>query len=168
MQVPADSFNWWTDVAVPLGAALVGGAAAILGGLRAARYESRQTRSLAIELRAQEREEEGLLQLGAILGDIETRMDGFHRDFMSDPTRASKTQRAAEAHADRTRLFNTWGTDLSLRIRDDGVTRAVVDLLNELGYVAGGGTTDQTELQRLLDAGVALRREMRRVLERSA
>jgi hypothetical protein len=48
----AESFNWWTDVIVPFGAALIGGGFAILGGLLAARYEASRTKDLALQLRA--------------------------------------------------------------------------------------------------------------------
>ena len=116
---------------------------------------------------AREREEEGLLRLRYIKADIHTRMETWLWNHVHNPTQTSPTQPAAEAQADRTRLLNMWHTELSWKIRDEAVPRRVVDLLNELSDVSAGGSTNQTELQGVVDAGSAITEAIRRVLKRS-
>lgn len=69
------AFNWWTDVIVPLSASLIGGAFAILGGLwgakRAVKYQGEQAGRIARRVRRDEREEEALLHLDAVLAGME-------------------------------------------------------------------------------------------------
>jgi hypothetical protein len=70
----------------PLVQTLIGGGLAILGGLLVALYQSSHTRRLAIQLRAEEREEEGLLRLGAIVGEGKSQMSPHLWNFEHDPT----------------------------------------------------------------------------------
>jgi hypothetical protein len=93
-----DDLDIWTDVAVPLVAALIGGGFALLGARwgarRAARYQGEQAGRIARELRRAEREEDALLVLDAALAELDAEGDDLLRradaspdEFSSEETR---------------------------------------------------------------------------------
>jgi len=149
----------------PLVQTLIGGGLAIIGGLLVALYQSRHTRRLAIQLRAQEREEEGLLRLGAIVGEVESQMSTHLWNFEHNPNIVSTNQPANEAEEMRSRLLEVWPQELAWKIRDEAVAKGVADLLTWLGGLAGGGSATQDELQRVVDASKALRMAIRTILD---
>jgi hypothetical protein len=149
----------------PLVQTLIGGGLAILGGLLVALYQSSHTRRLAIQLRAEEREEEGLLRLGAIVGEGKSQMSPHLWNFEHDPNSVSTDQAAAEAERMRSQLWEVWQQELAWKIRDKAVGEAVADLLTQLGGAAGGGSATQDELQRAVDASNALAKAIKTVLD---
>ena len=146
-------------------ATIIGAAAAIAGGLGAAYYQSRQTRRRAIQLRAQEREEAGLLRLGAMVAEIRPPMETYLWLDNQGHVRENP-QPAAEAEQLRNRLLNLWEGELAWRIRDEAIGRGVADLLNKLGEVRSGGKATRVELQRAVDSCDALGKAIRGVLNR--
>ena len=91
-----DDLDVWTDVAVPLVAALLGGVLALVGARwgarRAARYQEDQAGRIARRLRRDEREEDALLVLDAALADLEAGADDLARRANTAPDTVSSEE----------------------------------------------------------------------------
>jgi hypothetical protein len=127
VQVAADSFNWWTDVAVPLGAALVGGAAALIGAWRGAKWAAGEQRKyagqIAADLRRDRLQSDAILQLDKLLQQLECRAGEMEEQWTRDPSWITSNW-----YEPLTSHLNQFGIDLSsvsLRVKDDAVRRAI-------------------------------------------
>jgi hypothetical protein len=91
-----DDLDVWTDVAVPLVAALLGGVLVLVGARwgarRAASYQEEQAGRIARGLRRDEREEDALLVLDAALADLEADADDLARRAHTAPGTVSSEE----------------------------------------------------------------------------
>jgi hypothetical protein len=89
MGAEPSTFSWWTDVAVPLGAALIGGAAALLGAWRGAKWAAKEQQKgaglIAAELRRDQLQSDALLQLDRVLTRLEVLLDRYSDTWDSSP-----------------------------------------------------------------------------------
>jgi hypothetical protein len=114
--------NVWTDVLVPLGSALLGGALAILGGYLAARwaasYQNEQAERIAHRIRRDEREETALIEIDAVLHHLEEEIDNLLRGTEDLP---GQLDTDLTGHlSERLYSFNREWTRLARRISDIG------------------------------------------------
>jgi hypothetical protein len=98
-----DDLDVWTDVVLPLVAALLGGVLALVGARwgarRAASYQEDQAGRIARGLRRDEREEDALLALDAALTDLEAAADDLaHRAHTAPGTVSSEEPRKLARH----------------------------------------------------------------------
>jgi hypothetical protein len=134
---------------------VIGAAAAIAGGVLAAIYTSRRTRSLALELRALERQDEGLRLVAPLVSEIEGRMTMWY-GIATGGTDTTVTQASAEATEFRARLTALNNEQLSWRIRDDAVRERIERLREVLLACGAGNTTDSSEVALVVYAAISL------------
>jgi hypothetical protein len=73
MAVARDALNWWTDVIVPFGSALIGGGLAVWGAWLGAKRAAREQAGYARLIDRERRQSEALLALDGILNQLEYR-----------------------------------------------------------------------------------------------
>lgn len=70
------TFNWWTDVAVPFGAALIGGVFALIGAWRGAKWAAKEQRQsaglIAAQLRRDQLQSDAFLQIDSTMSKLES------------------------------------------------------------------------------------------------
>jgi hypothetical protein len=127
VQVAADLFNWWTDVAVPLGAALIGGTAALIGAWRGAKWAAEEQRKYAGQIEADRRRDrlqsEAILQLDGILQQLEYRARAMEEQWTRTPSAISSNW--YEPLTNHLNQFEIDSSSVSLRLKDDWVWSAI-------------------------------------------
>jgi hypothetical protein len=122
-----ESFSWWTEVAVPFGAALIGGAGALLGAWLGARWAAKEQRRFAREIAADARRErlqsDAILKLDEIVDQLEYRARSADDQWQNAPN-----SMASNWNATLTEFLNpfvvAWES-VRGRIRDRSVLEAV-------------------------------------------
>jgi hypothetical protein len=127
--------------------AVVGGILAIIGGLAAAWWQSRRTQEVALHLRRREREEEGLLHMTPLVGEILVRFR-----MWADPSREStenpstQQQPVQEAAEFARNLRIEWDQEASWRVRTPNVRGNAAALIEALDACAQGGYATSEEI----------------------
>jgi hypothetical protein len=82
-------FSWWTQVVVPLGAALIGGAGALLGAWLGARWAANEQRrhadEIAAERQRQDRQSRALQELDEVLVQLERQALSMEETWAIEP-----------------------------------------------------------------------------------
>jgi hypothetical protein len=111
-----------------LGGALVGGAASYLASLKAVRWQFKHAAQVARYIRLDERNEQGLLALAAILAEVQPRVDRAYRLVESAPSLAPWPEIYVAADELRVR----WNTDLAGKILNRSVVAKFADWDREI------------------------------------
>lgn len=124
-----EDLDIWTDVAVPIVAALIGGVIALLGARwgarRAARYQDDQAGRIARQVRRDEREEDALLVLDGALAELEADADDLVRRADTAPaTFSSEENRKLAGHL--LTLHGEWNR-LKRRVQSPEARQALSD-----------------------------------------
>ena len=111
-----DSFNWWTDVLVPFGSALIGGGFALFGAWRGAKWAAEEQRRHASEIDAERGrarlQSEAVLRLEEVLDQLEYRARAMDQQWERTPNSMS----------------SNWNTELTQHLYPFEVTRESVQL----------------------------------------
>jgi hypothetical protein len=101
----AAQFNWWTDVIVPFGAALIGGSFALLGAWRGAKWAADEQRKHADEIASDRRRDElqhkVLMEVDEILVQLEYHARSMEEQWASKPDS----------------MWANWNTELTRHLR---------------------------------------------------
>jgi hypothetical protein len=121
------SLNWWTDVVVPLLAALIGGTAALIGAWLGAKWAAGEQRKHAALIDAERRrarlQSEAILRLDEILDQIAYRAQADEEQWGRKPnSMSSNWKEGLTPHLSSFR--ETWAR-VGPRIRDEDVRQAV-------------------------------------------
>jgi hypothetical protein len=144
-------------------ATVIGALAAIMGGFLAALYTSRRTRRLALELRAIERQDEGLRMLAPLVNEIIGRI-GMWREQSATRPEEPFAQAAAEAAEYQGKLRLLAEQELSWRLRDDSVLDAVKVLRELLRDMGANNVTNVSEVTAAEYAAIELNDRIKRIL----
>jgi hypothetical protein len=121
--VIVDTFNWWTDVVVPFGSALIGGLLAVggayLGANRAANVQAEYARLID----RQRRQTEALLELDGPLAQLEYRARANEKAWETSPSSMSSNWN--ETLIEHLRTITAVWPEVAHRVTDEGVRSEV-------------------------------------------
>jgi hypothetical protein len=145
---------------------VIGGILAIIGGLLAAWRQSKRTEDVALTPRRLEREEEGLLQMAPLVGEIFIASEcgqGPERESPGSP--ATQQQPAQEAAEFAGRLRIEWDREASWRVHRPEVRSSVTPLVEALDACPSGGYASTDEIVDVHNRSNGLARAIQRALE---
>ena len=108
----------------PIWQTVIGAAAAIVGGMLAAWWQTSRADAIARRVRQEERREQGLFTLRAMLADIRSRVNYLYRQAEATPL-TGQYQAASAALAE---LGTAWRANLSGVIPDGSIVKAYAAL----------------------------------------
>jgi hypothetical protein len=119
----ADAINWWTDVAVPFGSALIGGLLAVIGALIGAKKAAKEQANYARLIDRERRQAEALLAIDEPLKQLEFRADANEKQWIVSPESMSSNWK--ETLTPHLHDIDAVWADIAARLRDPATRDAV-------------------------------------------
>ena len=119
-----EALNWWTDVVVPFGSALIGGGLAVWGATLGAKRAAKHQAAYARQIDRERRQSEALLVLDRLLNQLEYRARANEQHWERSPEAMnSNWDSTLTDHLNQ--IAADW-PEVAPRVSDEGVRDAIV------------------------------------------